>query len=275
MVTFGSLFAGIGGFDLGFERAGLDCRWQVEINEFCQKILAKHWPSVRRWPDVCTWPQSDAERVDVICGGFPCQDISAAGHGDGLDGERSGLWREYRRCIGVLLPRIVVVENSPALTFRGLGSVLGDLAALGFDAEWHCIPAANFGAAHERDRIWIIAHAKSERRGSWGARRFADRLPWVQDEARWNPSDTECVQGSERYGAAMQRGRAGEAEQTGLGVRPTWWRNRWPDEPALCRVDDGVPCRMDRIRSVGNAVCPQITEWIARRILEMDSEAAA
>src|SRR3990167_774279 len=105
-LTFGSLFAGIGGFDLGFERAGMRCRWQVEINPFCQRSLARHWPNVGRWDDVRTFPPPPAEdwEVDVICGGFPCQDISNAGHKAGIDGEQSGLWREYVRIIREIRP---------------------------------------------------------------------------------------------------------------------------------------------------------------------------
>src|SRR5690606_2479372 len=115
-MTFGSLFAGIGGFDLGFERAGLQCKWQVEIDPYCQKVLAKHWPGVLRWDDVKTFARDCvAERVDVICGGFPCQDISNAGLKAGIDGERSGLWSEYVRIIRVLRPKYVVVENVAAI----------------------------------------------------------------------------------------------------------------------------------------------------------------
>src|SRR5687767_562507 len=110
-MTFGSLFAGIGGFDLGFERAGMRCEWQVEIDPYCRRVLAKHWPDVRRWDDVRTFPPDGDWGVDVICGGFPCQDISAAGKQAGIEGERSGLWGEYERIIRVLRPRIVVVEN--------------------------------------------------------------------------------------------------------------------------------------------------------------------
>ena len=154
-LTFGSLFAGIGGIDLGFERAGMACKWQVEIDPYAQRVLAKHWPHVRRHDDVRTWPQSDAERVDVIAGGFPCQDISYAGKGAGLAGERSGLFYEVARIVGEMGPRVVVLENVAALLTRGMGDVLGTLASLGYDAEWHCIPAAAAGAPHIRDRVFI------------------------------------------------------------------------------------------------------------------------
>jgi DNA (cytosine-5)-methyltransferase 1 len=162
-LTFGSLFAGIGGFDLGLERAGMVCKWQVEIDDYATRVLEKHWPTVRRWNDVRTFPPEGDWNVDVICGGFPCQDISVAGKGAGLAGARSGLWYEFARIIRAVRPGWVVIENVPALTARGLGTVLGDLAEIGFDAEWHCIPASAVGAPHRRERIWIVAHAIGSR----------------------------------------------------------------------------------------------------------------
>ena len=157
-MRFGSLFCGIGGFDLGLERAGMECAWQVEIDPYAKKVLAKHWPNVRRHADVCTFPPQEGDwQVDVICGGFPCQDISYAGKGAGLAGERSGLWHQFARIIGKLRPRYVIVENVAALLTRGMGEVLGTLASLGYDAEWHVIPASAVGAPHRRDRVWIVA----------------------------------------------------------------------------------------------------------------------
>src|ERR1700761_6048931 len=133
-----------------------------EIDPFARRVLAKHWPNIPCYDDVLSLPpdrlKADGISVDVICGGFPCQDISVAGKGAGLEGERSGLWREYARLIGELRPSHVIVENVSALLNRGLDRVLGDLAALGFDAEWHCIPASSIGAPHRRDRIWIVAY---------------------------------------------------------------------------------------------------------------------
>jgi len=165
-LTFGSLFAGIGGIDLGFERAGLQCKWQVEINPYGRSILARHWPNVRQWDDVRTWPQPDTESVDVIVGGFPCQDISNSGHRVGIGGERSGLWSEFARIIRDIGPRYVVVENVAALAVRGLDVVLRDLAILGFDAEWGVLPACAMGAPHTRERLFIVANAKGSRRFS-------------------------------------------------------------------------------------------------------------
>jgi DNA (cytosine-5)-methyltransferase 1 len=242
-MTFGSLFAGIGGFDLGFERAGMTCSWQVEINEFCRRVLAKHWPDVRRHDDVKTFPPTDAEewRVDTICGGFPCQDISLAGKGAGIaEGTRSGLWSDYVRIVRVLRPRYVVVENVSALLIRGMGRVLGDLAACGYDAEWDCFPAAAFGAPHRRDRVFLVAYPSKVRRGS------------VPDESR---DDGLLSPPRERR---MQQ-----------FDRDPWWFT----EPGVRRVDDGIPSRMDsdRLGSLGNSIVPQIAEWIGRRLVNMEA----
>jgi DNA (cytosine-5)-methyltransferase 1 len=161
-LTVGSLFAGIGGIDLGLERTGgFETVWQVEIDDYARRVLAKHWPNVRRWDDVRTFPPEPAEewRCDVICGGFPCQDISDAGSKLGLSGKRSGLWREFARIIRVLRPLYVVVENVAALLDRGIGDVLGDLATIGYDAEWEVLSACAFGAPHTRERVFIIANS--------------------------------------------------------------------------------------------------------------------
>lgn len=160
-LTVGSLFSGIGGFDLGLERAGMRVIWQSEIDPYASAVLRKHWPHVPNHGDIRTITAGTVERPDVLCGGFPCQDISNAGKRAGIDGDRSGLWSEYARVIGELRPRYVLVENVAALLGRGLERVLGDLAALGFDAEWHCIPASAVGAPHLRDRIWIVAESTS------------------------------------------------------------------------------------------------------------------
>jgi DNA (cytosine-5)-methyltransferase 1 len=157
----GELFAGIGGFGIGLERAGMRVVWHSEIDVYASAVLRKHWPNIPNHGDIRNIDAGSVEPVDVLCGGFPCQDISNAGKREGIDAERSGLWSEYARVIGALRPRYVIVENVSALLGRGLHRVLGDLAALGFDAEWHCIPASAVGAPHRRDRIWIIAHAVS------------------------------------------------------------------------------------------------------------------
>lgn len=250
-LSFGSLFAGIGGFDLGFERAGLRCKWQVEIDQYAQKVLAKHWPEVRRHDDVRTWPQSDTEYVDIIVGGFPCQDISYAGKGAGLQGERSGLFYEVMRIVGDMGPRIVVLENVAALLTRGMDSVLGSLASLGYDAEWDCLEASAFGAPQRRERVFIVAYANGVR--------------WKEVATKENIACESVCQPEGWRGS-----RPNVFEFTGVHGK----RTRLLPPPGVRRMDDGVPANMDRLRGLGNAVVPQVAEYIARRIVAASKDVA-
>ncbi|MBU1483217.1 MAG: DNA (cytosine-5-)-methyltransferase [Gammaproteobacteria bacterium] len=161
----GSLFSGIGGLELGLERAGLGrVVWQCESDPFARRVLAKHWPDAHRYDDIKTMGLcGKIEQVEVICGGFPCQDISVAGKGAGISGERSGLFYELMRIVRLVRPRVVVLENVSALTSRGLGEVLGELAEAGFDAEWSSISAGAIAAPHRRERIFIVAYANGVR----------------------------------------------------------------------------------------------------------------
>lgn len=169
-MKLGSLFSGIGGFELGLERAipGLETVWQVEQNKFCQKVLKKHWKNSKIYDDVKTVGKHNLEPVDILCAGFPCQGFSVSGKGKGLDDERSGLYWELWRVISELRPRIVVMENVPAITFRGLSDVLGSLASIGYDAEWCIISAAQFGAPHKRERWFCVAYPNESRCRSRG-----------------------------------------------------------------------------------------------------------
>jgi DNA (cytosine-5)-methyltransferase 1 len=162
-LTVGSLFSGIGGIDLGLERAGMSVAWQAEIDPFCRRVLAKHWPDVPNLGDVRTIDWETVPRVDLICGGFPCQDVSDAGDRAGIEGQRSGLWAHFADAIRHLRPDYVLVENVPGLLARGMGRVVGDLAASGYDAEWDCIPAAAVGAPQLRARMWVLAYPRGER----------------------------------------------------------------------------------------------------------------
>ncbi len=185
------LFSGIGAYALGAERAGAKIAAFCEVEDFPRRILRKHWPDVPIYEDVRTLTadvlRRDGIAVDVILGGWPCQDISPAGTRSGLDGARSGLWSEVARLAGELRPDLLVLENSSNLlgsspdgepSGRDFGRVLGDLAALGYDAEWHCLSAAAFDAPHIRDRIWIVAH----RRGT-----FADAAWSTEPEQQAAP----------------------------------------------------------------------------------------
>ena len=166
-MRLGSLFSGIGGLDLAVEAAtGGRTVWQVEADPWCRSVLARHWPDARRYEDVRTAGKAgqELEHVDIIAGGFPCQDVSVVGKRAGLSGgERSGLWREFARVIRVVRPRIVFVENVAGLLSMEFGHVLGDLAALGFDAEWAVFRASDAGAPHRRERVFVLAVADAKR----------------------------------------------------------------------------------------------------------------
>ncbi|MGY8962527.1 MAG: DNA cytosine methyltransferase, partial [Rhodospirillales bacterium] len=165
------LFSGIGGFALAARRVGWDTVGFCEIDPYCQKVLAKHWPGVPIYEDVTKLDGTKVGPVDIITGGFPCQDISVAGKQVGIDGERSGLWSELARIIGEVRPRYAVLENVAALlsgdSGRWFQRVLGDLAEIGYDCEWHCIPASSIGAPHRRDRVWVIAYPGGLRMGEF------------------------------------------------------------------------------------------------------------
>lgn len=200
--TVGSLFSGIGGLDLGLERAGLGpVLWQAESDPYCRRVLARHWPEAKRYADVRNIRRGRVPEVDVVAGGFPCQDVSLAGSGEGLRGRRSGLWSEFARVVRELRPRAVVVENVSALRRRGLDEVLADLASLGFDATWDCLPAAAVGAPHRRDRLFLVAWRVSDADG------FELRLGPERGEGRpqeadgGNPFAGYLGEAAEEYGA--------------------------------------------------------------------------
>ena len=175
-MTFGSLFSGIGGIDLGLERAGMTCKWQIEIDPFCRKVLAKDWPDVRRYENVKSVAGETLEPVDLIAGGFPCQDVSVAGKKAGIkEGTRSGLWFEFHRIICELRPRYVFVENVPGLLIDGMGRVLADLAEIGYDAEWEVLSAADVGAPHLRKRVFITAYDRVPDARGGEIREFGER----------------------------------------------------------------------------------------------------
>lgn len=276
------LFSGIGGFSLGLERTGgFQTVAFCEIEDFPRRILAKHWPAVPCYRDVRELTAerlaADGIAVDVICGGFPCQDISIAGTGKGLAGERSGLWSEITRLVCELAPRFVIVENVAALLGRGLGDVLGDLASLGYDAEWHCIPAAAVGAPHRRDRVWIVAYPEYGR-VSFG-RGNADACATLEQSNRVSGNDASGLREQETalvahdYGARCIEQRPAIPISTQLASAECggWWRT----EPDVGRVAHGVPDRVGQLKAYGNAVVPQIPELIGNAILaSLQREAA-
>lgn len=274
MLKLLDLFSGIGGFSLGLERSGaFQTVAFCEIEPYCQKVLAKHWPKVPIYDDVRT---ITAERlashgitVDAICGGFPCQDISTAGKGAGLAGERSGLWFEYARIISEVMPRYVIVENVSALLARGLDEVLRTLAEIGYDAEWHCIPASAIGAPHRRDRVWIVAYANETlgerarlssgiQQGNAGFRFCSSEASLMADALRCRQQGQRKLKQSEYPAPLINR----EKIKSEHGC----FSYIWATEPDVDRVVDGLPNRAHRLRALGNAVVPQIPELIGRAI---------
>jgi DNA (cytosine-5)-methyltransferase 1 len=236
----GELFAGIGGIGLGLERTGaFKVVWQVENDKYATDVLKKHWADVPRWGDVRTFPpEPKGWGCDFITAGFPCQDISAAGLGKGLDGERSGLFYETIRILTEVQPKYVLLENVAALLYRGLGKVLSSLYEIGYSSEWYTVRASDVGAPHKRERVFIFAYSDSFRR----KRRAEKPLQGVED-----------LQGK------FERSREG-------------FGKLWATGAAVCRVADGVPYRLDRIRVLGNAVVPQVAEFMGRLMLERIKE---
>ena len=278
--TFGSLFAGIGGIDLGLERSGLQCQWQVEIDPYCQKILKKHWPDVPLHDDVKTFPPDDRDawQVDLIAAGFPCQDISVAGKGEGIHGQRSGLFFEIIRIARILQPRWLLLENVPALLARGMGKVLSELADSGYDAQWRVLSAAEVGAPHLRKRLFIFCtladadnqnvmqHRRPSGHYKQGRRGMATRTETVQQKNRETASERpagcrEAVADTNSTGCSEQRRPLTDETQYAATQCSGWWSV----EPGLGRVANGVPHRVDRLRGIGNAVVPQCIEELCRQ----------
>lgn len=244
-MKFGSLFSGIGGMDLGLESAGMRCAWQVEINDYANAILTREFPDVRRFRDVREVGAHNLSPVDLIAGGFPYQDISSANtNRAGLAGARSGLWSEFARIIGELRPSYALIENVPNLVSCGLERVLCDLAALRYDAEWTTLRASDFGFPHRRERLFIVAYP--ERFGLAQAEVFAEsyrrHLQERQNPNQLSPNrDTVHLETIGRTYVAI---------------------------PERVRVDDGLSGRLREqgIRGLGNAVLPQVAEWIGKQI---------
>ena len=249
-----ALFAGAGGGILGGKLLGWRTVCAVEWEAYPASVLiARQNEGILLpfpiWDDVRTFDGRPwCGRVEVVSGGFPCQDISAAGKGAGIDGERSGMWHHMARIIGEVRPRYVFVENSPMLTSRGLGRVLGDLAALGYDARWGVLGAVDAGAPHKRDRIWIIAHAAgltrnqrwAESAGQLGASGIADGSDDVADAS-----------GTQREGDKRpERITTEHADTSGAG----WWTT----EPDVGRMANGVAARVDRLKAIGNGQVPAV-----------------
>lgn len=334
-MTVGSLFSGIGGFDLGLERAGMTIKWQVEIDDFCNKVLEKHWPDVKRYRDIKAIGGEELEPVDVICGGFPCQPFSAAGKRRSKEDDRY-LWPEMLRIIRAVRPNWIIGENVAGIVNLALDDVLSDLENEGYSCQSFIIPACAVNAPHRRDRVWIAARARQQPEGDESRRLSGEQQHSGETKQRpeegnrpsngnqdatnadnsrsrtsrdginreWQEKD-KGQEGFAQYessgynkATSNSESKSGEsdvqrcnrsAEQEQLGENtiksivdrgsdvPTdseRWGIPWlPIAASLCRVDDGLPRRMDRakrLKALGNAVVPQIVEIIGRAIIQIE-----
>ena len=297
-MRIGSLFAGIGGFDLAARWMGWETAWFSEIDRYASNVLTKHWPGVPNHGDITKIDFTKVEPVDMLCGGFPCQNISNAGKRAGIGGERSGLWGEYARAIRELRPRYVVVENVAALLGRGLERVLGDLAAVGYDAEWEILSAADVGAPHLRQRVWIVAYPPGVR---CERDHVVSRGPEASKVSRWmlqpsgsreavadTPNNRQPRPGIARAGwdgSADCRGEVANAYRPGrrslqgaslISGGPTpcdgsWWRV----EPDVGRLAHWIPSRVDRLKGLGNAIVPQCAYQIFQAIEAREAQMRA
>jgi len=293
----GSLFSGIGGIELGFEREGFRTNWFIENNEYCQAILRKNFPDTPIYGDISTIDFTRLKSVDILTGGFPCQDISQANpKGKGIEGERSGLWSYYAEAIRTIRSKYAIIENVPNIANKGLNIVLRDIAEAGYDAEWFCLRASDFGALHQRKRLFIVAYSCSS-----GCGEAEQPLLWGQ------PNATRCASSDINHQRQLQLQRSKQdirqrdnnglegrfitddfedriqrfAEESLQGQHGFSWcqdvrriedlQGR-PDipEPLFRGGRDGIPFWMDRIKCCGNAVVPQVAQFIARRIKEVE-----
>jgi DNA (cytosine-5)-methyltransferase 1 len=272
-------FAGIGGFSLAMRNCAIKPILQIEIDEYCRRVLEKNFPKTKRLSDICTVPDAYLRRLRpwIVCGGFPCQDISAAGIGLGITGERSGLWREMWRVIRETRPDWLLIENVPALRTRGSDAVLSALEAIEYTAWPLVVGALHVGAPHIRQRVWIVAHSDRQSRRAGGNQ--AGRAV-VETVAELKKSQGVCL--------------LGNSDSNEVRLQPGWreWSNgtktffpagRGPEqyageEPRLClesdvaRAVDGLPDTLDqhRIAALGNAIVPQVAEAILRSILAVE-----
>jgi DNA (cytosine-5)-methyltransferase 1 len=250
------LFSGIGGFSYAAEKlvGGFETVAFVEREPFCQSILAKHWPTVPIHDDITTY-EPRRHSADVVCGGFPCQDISLAGKQAGIkEGTRSGLFFELMRVVRMVEPRYVVLENVAAILNNGLDTVLGELAEAGFDAEWACIPASDLGACHQRDRWWLVAYASSKQ----------SRCDLALSTSSRDYQGHEAAMGDRSTLRSQQRinWRTGNKS-----LSPDW--RTYVSKPAIRRGDDGISGRVDRLKALGNAVVPQVAAIPLQRVRDL------
>lgn len=285
-----SLFAGIGGMDIGLERAGMTVVAQCEIDPFCRAVLRKHWPDVPQFEDVRKLRGEDVGPVDLVCGGYPCQPFSTAGKRGGAEDDRH-LWPEMRRVIEELRPTWVIGENVAGHITLGLDEVLSDLDALGYASRAFVVPACAVDAPHRRDRVWIVANANSSRQCAGPINAEMERASGNAGSSLAN-ANSQGLEGRERAelrergtqwaigqgGASvrnassprLQDRQSGQMGRPGADAQPER-SDRWPSDASICRVANGVPNRVDRIKSLGNSIVPQVAEEIGRAIMQAEA----
>ena len=239
-----SLFSGIGGMDLGLERAGMTIAYHSEIEKYCVRVLEKHWPNVPNLGDVKKIKWEELEDVDVIAGGYPCQPFSRQGKREGKNDPRH-LWPYVFDAIRTIRPRYALLENVRGHLSLGFGTVLGDLASIGFDAEWQVLPASAFGAPHRRDRVIIVAYPSCGGGDEYEIRNAEKKS--TNGSVFGDGEGTDILSIGGAFGDSLSR--------------------QWANESDVGRVADGVPSAVDRLRGLGNAVVPQVAEFVGRRIL--------
>ena len=284
-LTVGSLFSGIGGLDLGLERAGMRVIWQSEIDPYACRVLAKHWKDVPNHGNIKEIDWNTVERPDVICGGYPCQPFSQAGHRRGTDDPRH-LFPWVLEAISRLRPRYAILENVRGHLTMGGCEVIGSLASIGYDCEWELVSAASQGAPHIRERVFIVAHPNSSHTPDGGECEAIQGSSgsWTNDRSRSErdlrqigvgrsrqtsctfPNDEREWDGKYRLTAdASVFGREWSTDRLRKATDDS--RQWWQAEPDVGRVADGVPSRVDRLRGLGNAVVPQVAEFVGRLVV--------
>ena len=274
-LTVGSLFSGIGGIDLGLERCGMTVKWQSEIDPYACKVLKKHWPDTPNLGNIKQIDWSTVEHVDVIAGGYPCQPFSTAGKRQGENDPRH-LWPYFRDAISAIRPKYALLENVRGHITMGGTTVIGDLAQIGYNCQWQLVSAASIGAPHKRERLIIVAYPQGEysndfqdnprnRLGPETVSKFgnssrpknvADTVGFKLDNFHFNGTNTAPFN---KAPTIFTPSRGSSTRTTGSG---------WLPEPNVGRVADGVPRRVDRLRGLGNAVVPQVAEYVGRLILQ-------
>jgi DNA (cytosine-5)-methyltransferase 1 len=326
-IFLGSLFSGIGGIELGFEREGFETKWFIENNLYCQEVLKEHFPKANIYGDIKTVNFSRLEKVDILTGGFPCQDISIAGKKKGIKGERSSLWKYYSNAICLFRPRFAVIENVSNIINLGLNVVLADLAKNGYDAEWFTLSASDFGALHRRERIFIVAYPSSKRwnngKYNWEREQVHKIKEWEteKDKQEGNKREFGINKNNDTVSSNTDKERCGGGDNEEDGKQendaeiqrrdiPYFLTNDWGEriqrfrqeslqgeqgfswckdvrriediynrsdipKPLIWGNRDGVSRKVDsyfrteRTKAVGNAVVPQVAQFIARRLKEL------